>query len=224
MGLFGKLMMAVGAALVLGGPMVAIAGVGMLASGGGGPTLPEDAIEGTLRARPGSKLGTFASMEPFLFGEVGISAKSGPANTARAYENLLYESRGDPRVLLDTDRGPIEIMLADPMNRWFGMSRQQTDLADLRGIGAAEGLSSVEGARGYALTIIALRPGDRVAVKLGPDGEVVRLWFGGRAAMEQKNETRRSGAAAASKGAIGLGVVATFIGAALVVMGWINRG
>lgn len=221
----GSLLAACGAGLVALTSGLALLG-GWFMGRGSTPSLPisGQAVEGDVL--PGadaiSPLG-----DRFVFGLVSVSAltrsagERGPAATP-----IVNELRGDPRVTLQTETGPVQVTLQDPMTRWIGFTATEKRMENLDSLPEVARLAqgrSFPNLIQWSVRVLAVRAGDRLLVDLAPDGTATRVWFGGRQAFLARVESHRGVVSGTSRLLMAGGGVGILMALVLGAMAWLLK-
>jgi hypothetical protein len=162
---------AAGCAGVLGGPSP----VNLPAPG-------PNVFEGTVKASQTARA-PIGDPGDYAVAYVRVSVSSRGAQSPQ-WVNLRDEVRGSPQVTIETEDGPRQVTLGDPMTTWFGFgggdeARLDT-LASIPEFAALPG-QDVPNRLGFVVTVRGVREGERLLVEVGPDGRTAtRIWRGGR--------------------------------------------
>ena len=146
------------------------------------PAPGPNVFEGTVKASQTAKA-PIGTPGDYAVAYVRVSVSSRGAQSPQ-WTNLRDEVRGSPQVTIETESGPREVTLGDPMTTWFGFGGGDEVHADA--LSAYPEFSSLPGQDvpnrlGFAITVRGVRDGERLLVEVGPDGRTAtRIWKGGR--------------------------------------------
>ncbi|MFZ5479642.1 MAG: hypothetical protein ACOZNI_22945 [Myxococcota bacterium] len=150
--------------------------------------IPDSAVEGVVE---GPNEARAPIGEPFVYGFykcVAVLAgmpKPAPLAVQQKYIHALQEGElGSPVVTVRTASGPVRVRVGDPWRRWIHaepLRQEVPSLASFPPPFRPEGWDRLGAVDHYGLDLMAIRAGDTVAVEVVPDGEIPRVWFGGRA-------------------------------------------